>query len=108
MSRENVEVVRQHIEADAAGDAARALEHVHPEVEVDLGGIGLEAETFHGHAGMARAVRSFRGAFLDYRFEIRRLMESDDRVVGLLRDAGRGKASGIASERLFALVYVLR
>ena len=35
-------------------------------------------------------------------------MDADDRVVGLIRDAGRGKASGIASERLFALVYALR
>jgi ketosteroid isomerase-like protein len=108
MSQENVEIVRQHIEAYAAGDAERALSFVDPAVVVDTSRVGLEAETFHGHAGLARGVRSFRGAFRDYRFEIRRLVEVDNRVVGLIRDAGHGKASGIESERRFAVVYVLR
>ena len=52
-------------------------------------------------------MRGFRGALLDYRFEVRRLVEADDRVVGLIRDVGRGKACGVPSERLFALVYAL-
>ncbi len=107
MSQENVEVVRQHIEAYAAGDAEGALRSVHPEIEMDLSRVAIEPETFHGHAGLAQGVRGFRGAFLEYRFEIRRLVEADDRVVGLIRDRGRGKASGVPSERLFALVYTL-
>ena len=108
MSQQNIEIVRQHIEAYAAGDAEGALESVDPEVVVDTSRVGVEAEILHGHSGLARGVRSFRGAFVDYRFEIRRLVGADDRVVGLIRDGGRGKASGIVSERLFALVYVLR
>ncbi len=108
MSQGNLELVRQHIEAYAAGDAEGALKFVDPEVEVDLSRAGLDAEIFHGHAGLARSVRSFRGAFIDYRFEIRRLVDADDRVVGLIRDGGRGKASGVESDRFFALVYALR
>ncbi len=108
MSGENVEIVRRHIEAYAAGDADTALKFVHPEVEVDGSRVGLDAAISHGHSGLSRSVRTFRIAFIDHRFEIRQLVEADDRVVGLLREAGRGKASGIESERLFALVYVLR
>ena len=66
MSQENVEVVREHIEAYAAGDAERALSFVDPDVVVDTSRVGLEAEVFRGHAGLARGVRGFRGAFRDY------------------------------------------
>ena len=40
MSQENVEVVRQHIEAYAAGDGERALSFVDPEVVVDFSRMG--------------------------------------------------------------------
>jgi hypothetical protein len=84
MSQENVELVRQHIEPYAAGDGERALSFVDPEVVVDFSRMGVEGGIWHGHAGLARAVRSFRGAFLDYRFEVRRLVDTDEMVVGLI------------------------
>jgi ketosteroid isomerase-like protein len=108
MWQENVEIVRQHIEAYAHGDAERALSFAHPEVEVDISRMDtVDEDTFHGHAALAQMVRTWRGTFRDFRFEIRRLVDVDDVVVGLVREAGRGKASGIATERLNALVYTL-
>jgi ketosteroid isomerase-like protein len=105
MSRETVEIVRQHIEAYAAGDAEWALSFVDPEVVVDLTGMGVEGGMWHGHVGLARAVRSYRGAFNEYRFEIRGLIDAGDCVVGQIREAGRGRTSGVEAEHLVGLVY---
>jgi ketosteroid isomerase-like protein len=109
MSQENVEIVRRHIEAYAAGDAERALSFVDPAIEVDLSrGDPVEQDRYQGREGLARYVRTFRGAFTDYRFEIRQLRGAGDEVVALIHEAGRGKASGVEAERLDALVYTLR
>jgi ketosteroid isomerase-like protein len=109
MSQQNVEVVRQHIEAYAAGDAGRALSFLHPAVEMDISRVGMiDEEVLHGQAELAQYVRRFRGAFRDWRFEIRRLVEINDSVLALVREAGRGKGSGIETERRFGLVYTLR
>lgn len=95
MSQENVEIVRRHIEAYAAGDAERALSFVDPAIEVDLSrGDPVEQDRYQGHEGLARYVRTFRGAFTDYRFEIRRLRGAGDEVVALIHEAGRGRTSG--------------
>jgi ketosteroid isomerase-like protein len=109
MSRQNVEVVRQHIQAYAAGDAARALSFLHPDVEMDISEMEMiDQAVLHGHAELARYVRRFRGTFRDFRFEIRRLVDTNDSVLALVREAGRGKGSGIEIERCHGLVYTLR
>jgi ketosteroid isomerase-like protein len=108
MSQENVEIVRRHIEAYAAGDAERALSFVDPAAEVDLSrGDPVEQDRYQGHEGLARFVRTFRGAFTDYRFEIRRLRGAGDEVVALIHEAGRGRTSGAEAEHLRALGYTL-
>jgi ketosteroid isomerase-like protein len=101
--------VRAHIEAQAAGDAERALSFVDPDFEMDMSRMeAIDESTIHGHAELVQHTRRYQGTFADFRFEARRLVDADDRVVGLIREAGRGKGSGIPAERLYALVYTLR
>jgi ketosteroid isomerase-like protein len=69
MSQQNVEVVRQHIEAYAAGDAQRALSFLHPAVEMDISQMEMiDQEVLHGHAELAQYVRRLRVATFASRF----------------------------------------
>jgi ketosteroid isomerase-like protein len=68
----------------------------------------IDQEVLHGHAELAQYVRRFRGTFRDFRFEVRRLVDINDSVLALVREAGRGKGSGIEIERRHGLVYTLR
>jgi ketosteroid isomerase-like protein len=108
MSRENVEVVRASFEAFRAGDYAKALEAFDPEIEYDLTHFP-EGRIYHGHDGVREAFRTWMGAFEDYRQELDELIDAgDDRVIAIVREMGRGKESGIETERSTAGVWTLR
>ena len=63
MSKENVEIVRAHIQA-YLHDAARALSFFDPYVVIDWSrGPELDLEVAYGHEAVAQAIAHFVGAF---------------------------------------------
>lgn len=96
MSQENVESVRDAMEAFNGRDIDRLLEFADPEVEwhppAELPGTSV----YHGHDGVRQAIADMLDAFGDLRAESQRFIDADDRVVALYRWRGRGSASGIA------------
>jgi ketosteroid isomerase-like protein len=108
MSRQNLEVVRDSFEAFRAGDYVRALEAFDPEVEYDLRHFP-EGEIYHGRDGVREAFRIWMGAFEDYRQELDELIDAGgDHVVAVVREFGRGKGSGVETQRSTAGLWTLR
>lgn len=104
MSSENVEIVRRMLDDYVNGELDRALSAFADDVEWDarVGG------RFHGPERVAEAVRRWTGAFADYEFEVRELIDAGDSVVMVLRQVGRGKCSGAAVEMTMGWLYTLR
>lgn len=108
MSRENVEVVRDHADAYARGDVERALAALDPEVVFDFSARPDGGNVHHGREAVLRAVRAWLGAWRDYRYETEDVIDLGDRVVLLFRERGRGKKSDVEVEHRGGWVYTLR
>jgi ketosteroid isomerase-like protein len=112
MSQENVEVVRQHMEAWQRDDFDSWLATMDPTVEwhaaVERLVEGTES-VYRGHEGMPGLWRSWRSEVEDFEIEAQELRDvGDERVVLLGRIRWRGLASGIATESPIGMVITVR
>ncbi len=105
MSRDNVELVRRGIEGP---DAFWALlddhvvwdTHNYPAVDID--------DVYLGREAVIRATRHYWGTWDDYHLDAEELIDAGPSVVVVVREVGRGKASGAPFERRWAQVMTLR
>jgi ketosteroid isomerase-like protein len=95
MSQENVEVMRRHYEAGRHGDWEAVLRDIDPDVEfVELPAFGTK--TYHGHQGLIDALTWWPSQWDEFETELLQVVDVDDEhVVSLIRNHGRGKASGV-------------
>ncbi len=99
MSRENVELVRSVCEAWQRADFS-SVEWAHPEIEWVIAD-GLSPRTWSGLAALAEGERDFLSGWEGYRLDVDGYRElDDDRVLALVRSAGRGKTSGVEIGRI--------
>jgi ketosteroid isomerase-like protein len=107
MSQQNVEAVKDAMEAFNERDIERLLEFADPGVEwrppAELPG----ASVYHGHDGVRRAIADMLDAFGDLRAEPERFIDADDRVIALYRWRGRGSTSGISVDTFDVPVGVI-
>jgi ketosteroid isomerase-like protein len=105
MSEENVEIVRGVYEAWQRGDFEVALEPFHedikwfgpPEAPGSIQGV-------RGREGVRHALAGWLGAWVDFRFELRELIDHGDEVLACGWQHGRGKGSGVeVSEETFSV-----
>jgi ketosteroid isomerase-like protein len=108
MSQANVEIVRRMYDAWKRGDFEVALSYIHSDVQWSEPPDNPGARTWSGHEGVRGALTTWMGAWEDFRYEIRELIDcGDDRVLLSARQTGRGKGSGIEiSEENFSLYEV--
>jgi ketosteroid isomerase-like protein len=74
MSEENIEIVRRHMAAYAAGDYEAALAVYHPEVVCDAT-VRPEGRIYRGREGMAEAILDWVGTWDDWRYETEELID---------------------------------
>src|SRR2546425_7892724 len=100
MSAENVEVVRENIEAISASgfDPEVAALRLHPEVRIHSPSEWLGSELYEGGEGLAIVLAEWRSTFDDLRVEIERLIDEGDRVIALLEVHGNSKSSEVEVE----------
>ena len=109
MSQENVEVVRQAIEAFNEGDVEGSTAALAPEFEyVATGRVPGAEGVYRGPEGWGRFLELFWGEFEEARIEIRDLIASDDHVVAAQTFRGRGKQSGAETSWDLWQVWTLR
>jgi ketosteroid isomerase-like protein len=104
MSQENVEVIRAIYMAYASGDYQSTFQYISEDVEFyeppDVSG----GSVARGHEGMARSLGRWLGAWDDYHYELRELIDAGDRVFVRGWQSGRGKGSGVEiSEEIFSV-----
>jgi ketosteroid isomerase-like protein len=112
VSAENVEIVRRVFEATARRDADAVVALYDPDVEWDttraaLGQL-IEAGVFRGYEGARRFLRKYNEAWEQMDYEIEELIDADDRVVSVVNNRGRGRASGIEVELQMPAVWTIR
>ena len=95
MSQENIEIVRQQVEAFNRRDfeACRALST--PDVELVTLRAALEGAAYCGPDAFARASGDFDESWEDLRYEVQEIRPAGDRVVAIGHLRGRGRASGV-------------
>jgi ketosteroid isomerase-like protein len=114
MSQENVEIVRQLLEAFARRDHERAFDFYDLDIEWDATRIAETipdlAGVYRGHAGVRTYWRRWLSAWSDLDFEVEDILDGGDEIVALIRNQHQwGRHSGIAVEMPpYALVFTIR
>jgi ketosteroid isomerase-like protein len=97
MSQENVELVRSIYASWERGDFS-TVEWAHPEIEYTIAD-GPTRGHWTGHAGLLEGFRHFLSAWEQLKVTATEYRELDDeRILVLIRLAGRGKTSGMQLE----------
>lgn len=110
MSEQNVEIVRQAIEAFNRGgaDAGALSAFYDTEIEFQEDSKLPEPGLYQGSEAVAGYVRQYLEAFDDYRYEIEEIYDAGDKVLVFNRQHGRGKGSGAPVEMRNAWLFFLQ
>jgi ketosteroid isomerase-like protein len=115
MSEENVELVRDLLEAFRRRDHERAFDFYDPAIEWDASGHRAVnpdlAGVFRGHEGVRTYWRRWLSAWKDLEFEIQDVRDGEGgEVVALIRNQRQwGRHSGIATDMPpYGLVFTIR
>lgn len=109
MSQQNVDAFRAVIEAINERGADADLELLDREIEFREDPAFPGAQVYRGRDDVVRNFREFTASFDYYHFEIEDLRDAgDDKVVAVLHERARGKASGLKVDRRSGWVATFR
>jgi ketosteroid isomerase-like protein len=109
MSQENVEIVRRHYEHRQSHDDFLE-EIIAPDWVWDMSNFRgwPEQQTYEGIEEARRFIRDWTAAFDAWEIEVLALHDAGgDKVVGVLRQRGRSKTTGLPVDMLYAQVFTL-
>jgi ketosteroid isomerase-like protein len=109
VSQENVNAFRAVIEAINERGADAGLDLYDAEIEFREDPKFPEATVYRGRHEVVRNFREFTASFEYYRFEIEELRDAGrDKVMAIMREQARGKASGLKVDRRSGFVTTFR
>lgn len=111
MSRENVEVVRQIWDAAGRRDTQAVLSLYDTDVDLDVSGfpvVATDADHYRGHEGLRRLFAEWGEIWEGADSELLELIDAGERVVSVYSYRGRGRASRLPVEEVFASVWTIR
>src|SRR5450755_306718 len=110
MSRENVEIVRRgYVHRQATGDFLEEI--IAPDFVWDMSKFQgwPEQQCYEGIEEARSFIRDWTAVFDDWEIEVAELHDAGgDKVVGVLRQRGRSKITGLLVEMTYAQVFTLR
>jgi ketosteroid isomerase-like protein len=99
MSQENVDRVREAVEAINRGDFQAALDRAHPDIEWQTLDAFPDAGTYRGPEGVRAFFQTWLDTFRGFRLHLEKCVAVDeDRVLATLRVSGEGAGSGVEVE----------
>jgi ketosteroid isomerase-like protein len=100
VSRQNVEIVRQILEAFNSEDIELILALTHADFELEVPpALSAEPDIYRGHDGMRRYWESFQDAMDEIRIRPERLCNAGEAVVADMRVTAKGRRTAIAVEQ---------
>jgi ketosteroid isomerase-like protein len=110
ISRDDIELVRKGYDALRQGDVDFVLTLIRPDIELEVHTERPDiAETvYRGHDGFLRNMAELTEVFDDFTLEPEELVEGDERIMVVVRAAGRGKSSGVDIEQRLFHVWTIR
>ena len=102
-----MEALQRGYEALNRGDLSVVLELLHPDLEWHEPGDSPHAGTHHGRDSFERFFRSWIESFDEFRVEPEQVIERGDDLIAVVRQSGRGRASGVAIEIRIAHVWTV-
>jgi ketosteroid isomerase-like protein len=109
MSQETVEIVRRGYEHfKVTGDLRPEI--VHPDFVWDMSMFRgwPERQTYPGIEGARQFIADWTEGWEEWELQLEELRDAGDRVVAILRQRGRSKATGLPAEMHFAQVWTVR
>jgi ketosteroid isomerase-like protein len=109
VSQDNVEIARQANDAFNRRDLDAVMECVTSDIEftAPMGGT-VEGGSLRGREGIEAVFADIRDTWEEYRIVIEEIRDLGDRVLGLGRLEGRGKASGVSVDVPLAVISDFR
>jgi ketosteroid isomerase-like protein len=104
MSEENVELVRQGLEAFFVGDLERAMSSVHPDAVALRAPPLPDPQTYHGIEGVLQMYADWTTDFGEFEMAAGEFIDAGDRVAAEVFQRGRRQASGAVVEGRFWFV----
>lgn len=109
MSEEDVEIVRRSY-AHFVATQEFSPEFVDPDLVWDMSTFRgwPERQTYEGVEGAREFMSAWLDAWDDWQLELEGLRDAGDRVVAIVRQQGRSKATGLPVDMRFCQVWTLR
>jgi ketosteroid isomerase-like protein len=108
VSRQNVEIVRQILEAFNSEDIELILALTHADFELEVPpALSAEPDIYRGHDGMRRYWESFQDAMDEIRIQPERLCDAGEAVVVDMRVTAKGRRTAIAVEQRTVGVWTI-
>jgi ketosteroid isomerase-like protein len=99
MSEENVEIVREAMEAFNRGELNAALERMHPDIEWHTPDSFPDAATYRGREEVLEFWQTWRATFRGFRLLLEECMPVGEHyVLATFRVSGEGTGSGVGVE----------
>jgi ketosteroid isomerase-like protein len=108
MSQDDITRLRDGYEALNRGDLEVILDRVHPDFEAHDRAEVPDPQRYEGVPGITQALGQLLEEFDDYRMEPQEFIDGGDRIIVVLRQSGRGRASGAVVEGTIVHLWEIR
>ena len=108
MAEANVEALRRGYEALNRGDLSVVLELLDPDIEWHEPDPSPEAGTHTGRDSFERFMSSWIDSFDGFQVEPEQVVERGDKLIAVVRQSGRGLASGFHIDARLAHVWTVQ
>ena len=108
MSQENVAIVRRIYASWAPGSSPAQSNLLHPDIEWVNPSYALEPGTRTGIKAFSAITGELNETVSDFRMDVERFVDADDRVAVIATMRGRGSGSGVEVENRHGSVWTIR